>query len=81
MFFSIIVVSLSSYSWLSLGKRMSSLKVTWMGSTMDTGEEVYWIKPTLPTILGDLQELPVPGTDLIFASVRAKINFFTHGID
>ena len=50
-------------------------------NTMDTAEEVYWIKPMLPTILGDLQELPVPGTDLIFASVRAKINFFTHGVD
>lgn len=38
--------------------------------TMDTAEEVYWVSPTLPTILGDLRELPIPGTDLIFASVR-----------
>lgn len=33
-------------------------------------DDVYWVGPALPTALGDLAALPIPGTDLIFASVR-----------
>ena len=33
------------------------------------------VRPLLPTILADLPALPIPGTDLIFASVRSFLRF------
>src|ERR1700735_3882213 len=38
--------------------------------TMDTASpkpNVHWVKPVIPTALGDVESLSVPGTDKIFA--------------
>ncbi|EIN11503.1 hypothetical protein PUNSTDRAFT_131668 [Punctularia strigosozonata HHB-11173 SS5] len=35
----------------------------------EVSPDVHWVKPVVPTVLGDLDQLPVPGTDLIFASL------------
>ncbi|EIN08972.1 hypothetical protein PUNSTDRAFT_134145 [Punctularia strigosozonata HHB-11173 SS5] len=32
-------------------------------------DEIHWVKPNTPTLLGDLEKIPIPGTDLIFASL------------
>lgn len=34
-----------------------------------TVDEILWVTPTTPTILGDLRALQIPPTDLSFASV------------
>jgi hypothetical protein len=31
---------------------------------------VIWVKPSLPTVLGDLQKLELEGKDLVFCTVR-----------
>ena len=38
---------------------------------------VHWVKPNVPTVLGDLEKLAIPGTDRIFASVSTTALQYT----